>query len=260
MTTRRTILASLVGALLAGCGGSTTGADVPLVWDQGPSADLAAGDPGTDPGATDPDTQDQGPSDPGTMDVGAGDPGQPDLGGTDQGLPDLGIEDLGTTDPGEPDAGTPDPGLADPGAGDPGEPDLGPGDPGPADVAAPDYGDVQAAAYPYVQCTQDQECQAVLGEVAWCNRNFPGGQCQGCDPTVLFNSPCNDFGQEGRTLTCFEMNGGLCMFNCPCPTWLRCSEGLGICILKPCTADAECAPFPCREIEAGGNRYCLPPG
>ena len=33
--------------------------------------------------------------------------------------------------------------------------------------------------------------------------------------------------------------------------------GQDLCILKTCSTDADCAPFVCRPLSDGGNRYCL---
>lgn len=109
---------------------------------------------------------------------------------------------------------------------------------------------------PWTQCTTDAECQTVLGEAGYCNLAFPGGQCQGCDPSDFL--ACQGLGHDGLTLTCREMAPTVCLFDCPCPSWLRCLESEQLCILKTCSSDAECGPFACRPISAGGTSYCLP--
>jgi hypothetical protein len=120
----------------------------------------------------------------------------------------------------------------------------------PAEVTPPDVG-------PWTQCTTDAECQAVLGDAGYCNLAFPGGQCQGCDPSDFL--ACQGLAHEGVTLTCREMAPTVCLFDCPCPGWLRCLDSEQLCVLKTCSTDAECAPFPCRPISDGGTSYCLPP-
>jgi hypothetical protein len=111
---------------------------------------------------------------------------------------------------------------------------------------------------PWTQCASDAECQAVLGAAGYCNLAFPGGQCQGCDPYDLGTEKCTLLGKDGLTLTCREMAPTVCLFDCPCPAWLRCLESEQLCILQTCAADAECVPFVCRPISEGGTSYCLP--
>lgn len=111
---------------------------------------------------------------------------------------------------------------------------------------------------PWTQCASDAECQAVLGAAGYCNLAFPGGQCQGCDPYDLGTEKCTLLGKDGLTLTCREMAPTVCLFDCPCPAWLRCLESEQLCIMQTCVADAECVPFVCRPISEGGTSYCLP--
>jgi len=150
--------------------------------------------------------------------------------------------------PGTPDLPA-DPGEADPGATDPGSPDVPPVD-------------VPLTPEPWVQCTDDAPCKAAFGEYATCNLDFPGGQCMGCDPEAPgVHVKCTSLSHDllDVTLSCRMANGGVCLYDCPCPSWLRCLENEQLCILKTCATDADCGPFSCRPIDVGGTSYCLPP-
>ena len=134
-------------------------------------------------------------------------------------------------------------------------PDPGPvPDPGPSldaapvsDVPAPDPG-------PWTQCTGDEPCKALFGAGGYCNLDFPGGQCWGCESGSMGDAQCTQLGKDGNTLSCKE-GLGLCLFDCPCPPWLKC---LGdVCALRTCTDSAECAPFLCRPLSPDGTSYCL---
>ena len=106
-------------------------------------------------------------------------------------------------------------------------------------------------------CFLDADFFHGSGPAGTCNHAFPGGQCQGCDPSDFL--ACSALGTGGLTLTCREMAPTVCLFDCPCPSWLRCLDSEQLCVLKPCESDAECGPFACRPIAEGGTSYCLPP-
>lgn len=115
---------------------------------------------------------------------------------------------------------------------------------------------------PWTQCREDAECQAVFGPQSWCNHDFPGGQCAGCDPYDLGHERCTLLGEAaGLTLSCKETVPNVCLFDCPCPSWLRCADlgDLQVCVLKTCRTDGECTPLICRPISEGGTSYCLEP-
>lgn len=79
-------------------------------------------------------------------------------------------------------------------------------DPG-ADVPSPD------GLEPWSQCSEDSECQAIFGPAAWCNHDFPGGQCAGCDPYDLGHERCTLLGKTGLTLSCKETVPNVCLFD-----------------------------------------------
>jgi len=183
------------------------------------------------------------------------DPGAPDV-------PDVFAEDLAPTDSMENDIGTPDPGASEFSQedapadlpGDPGQPEDSI-DPGTPDIPAADAPTIDAS--PYAQCADDETCRKALGPSAVCNRNFPGGQCQNCSPDDLGTAKCGLLGKDGLTLTCKETLPPVCLFDCPCPPWLKCLQD--VCALRSCSTDADCAPFVCRPLSEGGNQYCLAP-
>jgi hypothetical protein len=252
--TGRLAVAAVALAWMAACGGGSGGTDVLAFQDAGTRTDVAdvaevaAGDTGTDGGrdlapepgndATVADTA----SDTGTVEV-AAEVAAPDA--APDGVAVDVAADLAATDPGASDPGE------EPGA-----------DPGPADTGATDPGGETIGPAPWVQCTDDAPCKALFGEYATCNRLFPGGQCMGCDPEAPgVHIKCTQLSQQmDITLSCRMANGGVCLYDCPCPSWLRCLDSEQLCVLKSCTADGECGPFQCLEIgEPGSNRYCLPP-
>jgi len=263
---------------LAACGGGKGTGDVPVAGDLGTRVDLpdpGSGDPGIDGGrdlAVDPGTTDPG-ADPAADGEGAdpaadGEGADPaaDGEGADPAADGEGADaagDLTPADrpPAQDSAGT-DPGMTDPGALDPGAADPGAADPGTADLDSGDVDGGTPGPEPWVQCQDDAPCKALFGEAATCNRLFPGGQCMGCDPEAPgVHVKCTQLSRrEDITLSCRFANGGVCLYDCPCPTWLRCLESESLCVLKPCSQDSECLPFQCLEIgDPGSNRYCLPP-
>ena len=132
-----------------------------------------------------------------------------------------------------------------------------PDDDGATDVQPPpDDGVAPTELTPWVQCENNAPCKELFGDAGWCNLDFPGGQCWGCADGSQGDALCTQLGQDGLTLTCKE-GMGLCLFDCPCPSWLKCANG--VCILKGCTTDADCAPLTCRSMSEGGSSYCLPP-
>ena len=95
----------------------------------------------------------------------------------------------------------------------------------------------------------------VFGAAGYCNHAFPGGQCQGCTPGWEGDALCTTLGLDQLTLSCKDTWPPVCLFDCPCPDWLRCADGL--CILKPCGADEDCGPLVCRPLSEGGATYCM---
>lgn len=110
---------------------------------------------------------------------------------------------------------------------------------------------------PFTQCSDDAPCQAVFGPSSICNLSFPGGQCQGCDGAAGGDALCTTLGKGNTTLSCKETWPPVCLFDCPCPEWLRCAGGL--CILKTCASDDDCGPLTCRPLSDGGTTYCMEP-
>lgn len=239
------------------------------IWMQacGTAGEPGIGDPGPAdvwiPEAVGPGDVAEGPD--ASRDLGAGDlagpdegPGAPDL------LPDLDLPPEPPTDGG--DAGV----EADPGpedlfaeTTDLVEPDV-PEVNVPSEDLGADAGSDSGVAEtlePWTQCREDSECQAVLGPQAWCNHDFPGGQCAGCDPYDLGHERCTLLGRSGLTLSCKETVPNVCLFDCPCPSWLRCADlgDLQVCVLKTCREDTECTPLVCRSLSEGGATYCLAP-
>jgi len=117
------------------------------------------------------------------------------------------------------------------------------------DTGEPDLGD-------WRQCDDDATCQAIFGSGAHCNLSFPGGQCWGCNPEDLGHIRCTQLAQGSQTLSC-KIGYDICLFDCPCPSWLRCQNDE--CVLKTCSSSDECGPLICRPISEGGTSYCLEP-
>lgn len=253
---RRPIGLSARVLLLAGmaCSGGGGVPDPGVAPDTGVASDSAqAAADGQEP------RRDQDPSPPLDSLLDPGDaPDSPDP-GADPSPVDLTSEESLPSDPGKGDEG----GMVDPADLLPVEPDAtelpsdtvedsGPADPDTA-VIGPE---------PWVQCTDDAPCQAIFGQYAWCNLAFPGGQCTGCDPEAPgVHIKCTRLSRDPDiTLSCRMANGGVCLYDCPCPPWLQCLESESLCVLRRCTKDSECTPFSCLEIgEPGSTRYCLPP-
>jgi hypothetical protein len=110
---------------------------------------------------------------------------------------------------------------------------------------------------PYSQCDDDATCQAIFGAGSMCNKAFPGGQCQGCDSEAGGDALCTILGEDGTTLSCKDTWPPVCLYDCPCPMWLRCVNDM--CILKPCSSDEDCGPLVCRPLSEGGTTYCMEP-
>jgi hypothetical protein len=127
-----------------------------------------------------------------------------------------------------------------------------------ASDAAPDVApDIAPPPDPgsWTQCATDADCEGAVGPGSVCNLAFPGGQCQGCDPLDVV--ACSGLVNDGNTLTCKETMPPVCLFDCPCPPWLRCLESDNLCVLRTCQSDGECLPFVCRPLSDGGTSYCL---
>lgn len=210
----------------------------------------APGDVFRDPGSGGPEIPGEEREDPG-LDFQADVPGGPDGPAEDRGSGnDPGVD---SSDPGVPDVPSADEAPDGPQA------DLlaDPGNDAPEDSG----GGPAETLEPWTQCREDAECQAVFGPQAWCNHDFPGGQCAGCDPYDLGHERCTLLGRSGLTLSCKETVPNVCLFDCPCPSWLRCADlgDLQVCVLKTCREDTECKPLVCRPLSEGGASYCLAP-
>ena len=99
------------------------------------------------------------------------------------------------------------------------------------------------------QCVQDSDCPATGALGASCNRELPGGGCQGCgtDEDCPSGAECSPF-------------GGVCASICSndedCPAARRCLSS-GLCAAQRCVDGACPDPrFSCSELDLCTRRTC----